>query len=179
MVHEDCSDPTKGCVPLATSWLTKEEFYTGLAAAQAMPGPLFNFSAYLGVCLKGGRGGCMRGGVGWRGGNVACRVYVHVYLCVCVCVCLFVCVCMGGEIAWHLTTSHPSIHPFVSHIPPHSPTPGAIVAQHTGYNAVLGIALCWLGLFGPGILLIFGVLPFWSKFRHWQFYRKYVCMGGA
>lgn len=98
MVHEDCSDPSKGCVPLASSWLTKEEFYTGLAAAQAMPGPLFNFAAYL----------------------------------------------------------------------------GAIVAQHTGYASLLGVALCWLGLFGPGILLIFGVLPFWSKFRHWQLYRKCV-----
>ena len=120
MVHEDCSDPTKGCVPLASSWLTKEEFYTGLAAAQAMPGPLFNFAAYLGTQC---------------------------------CVCL-------GECATVLAT-------------------GAIVAQHTGYNSFLGIALCWLGLFGPGILLIFGVLPFWSKFRHWQLYRKcvYVCTG--
>lgn len=49
MVHEDCSDPSKGCVPLASSWMSKEEFYTGLAAAQAMPGPLFNFAAYLGM----------------------------------------------------------------------------------------------------------------------------------
>ena len=30
------------------SWVTKDEFYAGLAAAQAMPGPLFNFAAYLG-----------------------------------------------------------------------------------------------------------------------------------
>ena len=31
------------------SWVTKDEFYAGLAAAQAMPGPLFNFAAYLGT----------------------------------------------------------------------------------------------------------------------------------
>ena len=31
-----------------SSWVTKDEFYAGLAAAQAMPGPLFNFAAYLG-----------------------------------------------------------------------------------------------------------------------------------
>ena len=32
--------------------MTKDEFYAGLAAAQAMPGPLFNFAAYLGERVK-------------------------------------------------------------------------------------------------------------------------------
>lgn len=82
----------------------------------------------------------------------------------------------------NLTTLFPTSIPFLVLIPfplPSPVQPGAIVAQHTGYNALLGIALCWLGLFGPGILLIFGVLPFWSKFRHWQFYRRYVVCGGV
>ncbi len=35
-----------------SSWVTKDEFYAGLAAAQAMPGPLFNFAAYLGEQLS-------------------------------------------------------------------------------------------------------------------------------
>ncbi len=35
-----------------SSWVTKDEFYAGLAAAQAMPGPLFNFAAYLGECWR-------------------------------------------------------------------------------------------------------------------------------
>eukprot|EP00976_Prorocentrum_cordatum_P008775 174909-Prorocentrum_minimum.AAC.1 len=26
----------------------------------------------------------------------------------------------------------------------------------------VGIVVCWLGLFGPGVMLIFGVLPFWG-----------------
>lgn len=34
------------------AWMTSEQFYAGLALAQAMPGPLFNFSAYLGEQLE-------------------------------------------------------------------------------------------------------------------------------
>jgi hypothetical protein len=30
-----------------------------------------------------------------------------------------------------------------------------------------GIIACWLGLFAPGVMLIYGVLPFWAKFRNW------------
>lgn len=28
-----------------------------------------------------------------------------------------------------------------------------------------GVILCWVGLFAPGIILIFGILPFWGAFR--------------
>ena len=31
--------------------MTEDQFYAGLAAAQSMPGPLFNFSAYLGAVI--------------------------------------------------------------------------------------------------------------------------------
>ncbi|CEL99834.1 unnamed protein product [Vitrella brassicaformis CCMP3155] len=72
------------------SWISQEEFLTGLAVAQAMPGPLFNISGYIGV-LVGGAGGAF---------------------------------------------------------------------------------LCWIGLFLPGILLIFGVLPFWTSLRKTQVYRR-------
>ena len=34
---------------VATGWVSLSEFLTGLALVQAMPGPLFNFAAYLGV----------------------------------------------------------------------------------------------------------------------------------
>ena len=30
-------------------WVTEDEFWTGFALVQALPGPLFNFSAYLGM----------------------------------------------------------------------------------------------------------------------------------
>jgi chromate transporter len=66
------------------SWMTKDQYLQGLGLAQSMPGPLFNFSAYLGA------------------------VYQNV--------------------------------------------PGALVA--------------YVGLFGPGVILIFAVVPFWARLRH-------------
>jgi hypothetical protein len=36
------------CVDSPDSWMNSNQFYAGLALAQAMPGPLFNFAAYLG-----------------------------------------------------------------------------------------------------------------------------------
>ena len=79
-----------------TSWVTEEQFFAGLAMAQAMPGPLFNLSAYL----------------------------------------------------------------------------GAVAARRAGVNVVVGIMCAWFGLFGPGVILIFAVLPFWGKFRKWRVYRR-------
>ena len=78
------------------SWMSGNEFYAGLALAQAMPGPLFNFAAYL----------------------------------------------------------------------------GAVIAQNAGVFPVVGIVVCWVGLFAPGIILIFAILPFWATFRRWQIYRR-------
>jgi chromate transporter len=67
-------------------WMTDEQFLQGLGLAQSMPGPLFNFSAYLGAVYRG--------------------------------------------------------------------VPGALIA--------------YVGLFGPGVILIFGVVPFWARLRHNQ-----------
>ena len=78
------------------SWMSGSQFYAGLAIAQAMPGPLFNFSAYL----------------------------------------------------------------------------GAVIAQNAGVFAMIGIIVCWVGLFAPGIIIIFAILPFWGTFRVWQVYRR-------
>ncbi|XRA99064.1 chromate ion transporter [Pycnococcus provasolii] len=39
-------------------------------------------------------------------------------------------------------------------------------------GGVPGACVCWLGLFGPGIMLIYGVLPFWGKFRKNAVYRR-------
>jgi chromate transporter len=70
-------------------WMTNEQFLQGLGLAQSMPGPLFNFSAYLGAVYKG--------------------------------------------------------------------VPGALVA--------------YIGLFGPGVILIFGIVPFWARLRHNQMFK--------
>lgn len=69
---------------VVSSWMTKEQFLQGLGLAQSMPGPLFNFAAYLGAIYKG--------------------------------------------------------------------VPGALVA--------------YCGLFGPGVILIFAMVPFWARLRH-------------
>eukprot|EP00803_Ostreobium_quekettii_P000313 evm.model.scf_193.4 EVM.evm.TU.scf_193.4 scf_193:26924-30002(-) len=84
------------CTDAPDSWVTTDQFYLGLGLAQAMPGPLFNFSAFL----------------------------------------------------------------------------GALTARRAGYNPLVGIAACWIGLFGPGLLLIFGVLPYWGMFRQFAIYRR-------
>jgi|LauGreDrversion2_2_1035103.scaffolds.fasta_scaffold1145299_1 chromate transporter len=49
---------------------------------------------------------------------------------------------------------------------------GAIIAINAGYFWFTGVAVAWLGLFGPGVTLMFAVLPFWQKFRVWQTYRR-------
>ena len=41
----------------ADSWITEEQFFAGLAIVQAMPGPLFNLSAYIGAPRRASRGG--------------------------------------------------------------------------------------------------------------------------
>jgi hypothetical protein len=33
---------------------------------------------------------------------------------------------------------------------------GAIIAVNAGYNFMLGATLAWLGLFAPGVMIIFG-----------------------
>jgi chromate transporter len=35
-----------------SGWVTNEEFVAGYGAAQAVPGPLFNFAAYLGAVME-------------------------------------------------------------------------------------------------------------------------------
>ncbi|MBL9213933.1 MAG: chromate efflux transporter [Opitutaceae bacterium] len=46
---------------VAPGWLTHDQFLAGYGAVQAVPGPLFTFSAYLGAVMSHGPGG-------WTGG---------------------------------------------------------------------------------------------------------------
>ncbi len=41
---------------VATGWVTSEQFLAGYGAAQAIPGPMFAFSAYLGAIIPTGHG---------------------------------------------------------------------------------------------------------------------------
>ena len=47
-----------------SGWVTNEQFIAGYGAAQAVPGPLFTFSAYLGTAMEGTVSG-------WSGGLIA------------------------------------------------------------------------------------------------------------
>lgn len=40
-----------------TGWLSEQEFLAGYGAAQAVPGPLFTFAAYIGAVINGWQGG--------------------------------------------------------------------------------------------------------------------------
>ncbi|MBN8191287.1 chromate transporter [Bacillus sp. NTK074B] len=42
-----------------TGWLTEEQFLAGYGAAQAVPGPLFTFAAYIGSVIDGWKGGLL------------------------------------------------------------------------------------------------------------------------
>ncbi|QDZ24088.1 chromate transport protein [Chloropicon primus] len=59
-----CADSQDDCRP----WMTEDQFYAGLAAAQSMPGPMFNFSAYLGAVIA------MNAGFGSFFGTLVCWV---------------------------------------------------------------------------------------------------------
>lgn len=50
VVQRTC-DANGVCTDAPNSWVTSEQFYAGIGIAQAMPGPLFNFSAYLGSIM--------------------------------------------------------------------------------------------------------------------------------
>ena len=53
-----------------------------------------------------------------------------------------------------------------------APYLGCIIAIKFGYPFILGAVLAWFGLFSPGVMLMFGALPFWKKFRTWHLYRR-------
>ncbi|KAL3680672.1 hypothetical protein R1sor_023628 [Riccia sorocarpa] len=95
VVQRTC-DSNNVCVDKPDTWVTSKQFYAGLGIVQALPGPLFNFSSYL----------------------------------------------------------------------------GAIMALNGGYVFIVGAILAWFGLFLPGIMLIFGIMPFWGHFRKWKVYRR-------
>jgi chromate transporter len=127
------------CVEAPGSWMSADEFYAGLALAQAMPGPLFNFAAYLGKRAR------------WLPGCWADSPVIQ----------------HGAERTGRLPCVGPSDSPLF--LPCFA---GAVVAQNAGVFPITGIALCWVGLFAPGILIIFGILPYWGAFRRWQVYRR-------
>ncbi len=48
---------------------------------------------------------------------------------------------------------------------------GALFASKFGYPLALGSAVAWLGLFGPGVTLMFASMPYWTHVRRFPLYR--------
>ena len=53
--------PTLEAEVVENGWVTTEQFIAGYGASQAIPGPLFTFSAYLGTVMETGPGGISGG----------------------------------------------------------------------------------------------------------------------
>lgn len=53
--------PLLDAVVVPPGWVDHEQFLAGYGAAQALPGPLFAFSAYLGAAMHAGAGGWLGG----------------------------------------------------------------------------------------------------------------------
>lgn len=49
---------------------------------------------------------------------------------------------------------------------------GVQLALASGYPWQLGTILCWAGLVGPGVTLIFGAMPLWNKLRSFEAYQR-------
>lgn len=53
-----------------------------------------------------------------------------------------------------------------------APYLGAVAAKRAGVHPLIGIVVGWLGLNAPGILLYYGLLPWWGAVRHANAYRR-------
>ena len=53
-----------------------------------------------------------------------------------------------------------------------APYLGAVAAKRAGISPIIGIIVGWLGLNAPGILLYYGLLPWWGAVRHANVYRR-------
>ena len=40
------------------------------------------------------------------------------------------------------------------------------------YQGIAGGLVAWLGMFGPGTILIFGVVPFWARLRKLKWFKS-------
>ena len=49
MAHVQVVLPMLSSEVVSTGWMSESDFLTGLALIQALPGPLFNLSAYIGA----------------------------------------------------------------------------------------------------------------------------------
>lgn len=120
-------------------WVTNETFIAGYGAAQAVPGPLFTFAAYLGAVMDAGPGG-------WLGGMLALiAIFLPSYLLV-----------IGALPFWESLRARTSIQSALLGI--NAAVVGILIAAL--YDPVWTSAIHRPADFGLG-LVAFGLLVFW------------------
>ena len=165
VVQQDCppglpgsAGPAPTCTDRPDSWVTTDDFYTGLAVVQALPGPLFNFAAYLGAVMA------KRIGCAWR---VSCGRARRV----------------GGAgggrtppkssppLPFHSPFTPPTFLPTPPTLhSPHHPPPYP-TNPHPPVFPLAGILIGWVGLNLPGIILYYGLLPWHVNRGMWGAWR--------
>jgi chromate transporter len=122
-------------------WLTNEEFVAGYGAAQAVPGPLTTFSAYLGAVAWGGD-------AAWVGAAIAlCAIFLPSFLLV-----------IGALPFWDLLRTRPDFQAALRGI--NAAVVGILLAAL--YSPVWTSAIEETADFGLG-LVAFGLLVFWKQ----------------
>jgi chromate transporter len=117
-------------------WVTNEQFVAGYGAAQAVPGPLFTFSAYLGAVMNG-----------WSGALLTLvAIFLPSFLLV-----------IGALPFWDLLRSKSSFQSALTGI--NAAVVGLLLAAL--YHPVWTSAIHTLADFGLG-LVAFGLLSFWK-----------------
>ena len=121
-------------------WVTNEQFVAGYGAAQAVPGPLFTFAAYLGAVMGSEPNG-------WTGAMLALvAIFVPSFLLV-----------IGALPFWDLLRAMPVFQSALKGI--NAAVVGLLLAAL--YNPVWSSAIFSAADFGLG-LVAFGLLMFWK-----------------
>jgi len=126
-------------------WVTDSEFLAGYGMAQAVPGPLFTFAAYLGTIAKGEPGG-------WAGGVLALlAIFLPAFL-----------LALGPLPFWDVLRAKPAIRSVMSGV--NATVVGILLAalyDPIFTSAVRGPADFALALAAFGLLVFWKVPPLW------------------
>jgi chromate transporter len=126
-----------------TGWVTNEQFLAGYGAAQAVPGPLFTFTAYLGAVMSSTPNGI------WGATLALVAVYVPSFLLL-----------IGTLPWWGVLRSRPAVQGALRGV--NAAVVGLLVAalyQSVWTAAILSPLDFALGLVGFGLLALWGVPP--------------------
>ncbi len=130
-----------------------------MLSSQAMPGPLFNFSSYLGAICAMSAGYVVRALAAHNtvlGNCCACQLLSSTGRA------MWQCLQHAGERMRGACCDHVQMH-----------LKSSAQADITCcLQFILGAVIAWFGLFSPGVMIIFGILPYWGRFRKWALYRR-------